>query len=353
MPDLTTVFAGSPEFAASILTHLLRTPFKPNAVFTQPDRPTGRGRKVRANAVKQVATQAGIEVVQPASLRNREAQDMLRSFQPDVFIVAAYGLILPQAVLQIPTYGCLNVHASLLPRWRGAAPIERAIMAGDQETGVCIMQMEKGLDTGPVYAHRVQPISQETTAKQLTTTLADQGAGLLIEVLADFVQAKNGSTALPQPHPQDDALATYAHKLEASDRTIDWAQPADTIAAQIRALADRMPVRGTLGDTSVQILSSRAIEQTLPSEESTPPGTLIDVSKNGIIVQCAIDLLQITALKVERGKGSELNPAAAINGYSDLFFPRRAICDITFDRRTQLKAVPSFCRQEHRPCRKL
>ncbi len=170
MPDLTTVFAGSPEFAASILTHLLRTPFKPKAVFTQPDRPTGRGRKVRANAVKQVATQAGIEVVQPASLRKREAQDMLRSFQPDVFIVAAYGLILPEAVLQIPTYGCLNVHASLLPRWRGAAPIERALMAGDQETGVCIMQMEKGLDTGPVYARRVQPISQDTTAKQLTAS---------------------------------------------------------------------------------------------------------------------------------------------------------------------------------------
>ncbi len=144
---------------------------------------------------------------------------------------------------------------------------------------------------GPVYAHRVHPISQETTAKQLTTTLADEGAELLIEVLADFGQAKSGKTSLPQSHPQDDALATYAHKLEASDRTVDWALPADTIAAQIRALADRMPVRCTLGDTAVQILSSRAIEQTLPSEESTPPGTLIDVSKNGIIVQCAIRLI--------------------------------------------------------------
>lgn len=276
---------------------------------------------MRANAVKQVATEAGIEVVQPASLRNEEAQDTLRAFKPDMFIVAAYGLILPEAVLEIPIYGCLNVHASLLPRWRGAAPIERAIMAGDSETGVCIMQMEKGLDTGPVYARRVQPISEEATAKQLTTMLAIDGAELLVEVMAGFAESKNNNSPIPQAQPQDDTLATYAHKLESSDRSVDWEKSAVSIAAQVRALTDRMPVRCTLGGTAVQILSSQAIEQTLSSNEVTPPGTLIDLSKSGIVVQCETDLLQITAIKVERGKGSVLNPAAAINGYSDLFFP--------------------------------
>jgi len=321
VPELKTVFAGSPEFAARILERLINSPFRPVAVFTQPDRPTGRGRKVRPNAVKQLAETAGIELFQPKSLRDKAAQKLLENQQADVFIVAAYGLILPQAVLDIPQFGCLNVHASLLPRWRGAAPIERAIMAGDKQTGVCIMEMQAGLDTGPVFAQTEIPIADETTALELTEQLADAGGELLIDVLTTIAAAKAEKRKLPTPKAQDDTLATYAHKLEASDRSIDWSESAQSIADKIRALAGRMPVRSLLGEVQVQILQARALQQDLPDAEATPAGTIIDVSKTGIIVQCETDLLQITRIKVERGKGSELDPAAAINGYSDLFFP--------------------------------
>ncbi|MCR9261641.1 MAG: methionyl-tRNA formyltransferase [Pseudomonadaceae bacterium] len=321
MPELKTVFAGSPEFAARILARMIDSPFTPAAVFTQPDRPTGRGRKVRPNAVKQLAETAGIELFQPKSLRDKTAQNLLENQQADVFVVAAYGLILPQAVLDIPRFGCLNVHASLLPRWRGAAPIERAVMAGDKQTGVCIMQMQAGLDTGPVFAQTEIPITADTTALALTQVLADAGGDLLIEVLASFARAKTKKRKLPTPTAQDDNLATYAHKLEASDRSVDWRESAQSIADKIRALAGRMPVRTLLGEVHVQILQAHAVQQNLPDTEATPAGTLIDVSRSGIIVQCETDLLQITRVKVERGKGSELDPAAAINGYSDLFFP--------------------------------
>ncbi len=321
MPELKTVFAGSPEFAARILQRLIDSPFKPGAVFTQPDRPTGRGRKVRPNAVKQLAETAGIELFQPESLRNKAARNLLENQQADVFIVAAYGLILPQAVLDIPRFGCLNVHASLLPRWRGAAPIERAIMAGDKQTGVCIMEMQAGLDTGPVFAQTEIPIAADATALALTEQLADAGGALLIDVLTKFAKAKAEKRKLPTATAQDDTLATYAYKLEASDRMVDWSESAQSIADKIRALAGRMPVRCLLGEVHVQILQARAVQQHLPDAEATPASTIIDVSKTGIIVQCGTDLLQITRIKVERGKGSELDPAAAINGYSDLFFP--------------------------------
>jgi methionyl-tRNA formyltransferase len=321
VPELKTVFAGSPEFAARILARLIESPFQPAAVFTQPDRPTGRGRKVRPNAVKRLAETAGIELFQPKSLRDKAAQNLLENLQPDVFIVAAYGLILPQAVLDIPRFGCLNVHASLLPRWRGAAPIERAVMAGDKETGVCIMEMQAGLDTGPVFAQTEIPIAADATALALTEELADAGGELLIDVLTTFAAAKAEKRKLPTPKAQDDNLATYANKLEAADRMIDWSESAQSIVDKVRALAGRMPVRCLLGEVYVQILQAHTLEQHLPDAEATPAGTLIDVSKRGIIVQCENDLLQITRLKVERGKGSELDPAAAINGYSDLFFP--------------------------------
>ena len=321
MPEFKTVFAGSPEFGARILERLINSPFKPDAVLTQPDRPTGRGRKVRPNAVKQLAENAHIKLYQPASLRHKNTQALLKALDADVFLVAAYGLILPQAVLDIPRFGCLNVHASLLPRWRGAAPIERAIMAGDTQTGVCIMQMEAGLDTGPVYDQVVLPIEKDTSATLLTEQLAEAGGNLLVQVLNTFMTAKAEQHEPPAPAAQDEALATYAHKLEASDRSINWNEPAESIANRIRALAGRMPVRSTLGDAHVQLIEAQVITQKLTDLETTPPGTLIDVSKNGIIIQCATDLLQVTRIKVERGKGRELDPAAAINGYSDLFFP--------------------------------
>ena len=321
MPKLTTAFAGSPAFAAAILKVLAATKFAPVAVLTQPDRPSGRGRKVAANPVKSLAETLALPILQPASLRSSEVHAEIAQLELDVLIVASYGLILPVEVLNLPTYGCLNVHASLLPRWRGAAPIERAIMAGDSETGVCIMQMEEGLDTGPVFASKSVPITEDTTAKDMYDTLADIGAKRLIAVLKTLSAAKAGKRPLPQPQAQNDDLATYAKKLTKDDRIINWQQPAEQIAHQVIALADRLPVRAWVNECGVQFLSARSIEQTILREETVVPGTIVDASNTGLIIQCATDLLQITSLKVERGKGKVLDPAAALNGFSDLFYP--------------------------------
>ena len=183
MTNLTTAFAGSPEFAKTILQHLSDSPFAPKVVLTQPDRPKGRGRKLQANPVKTLAQELAIPVLQPNDFKSQESLDELSHFHPDVLIVAAYGLILPTTVLELPKYGCINVHASLLPRWRGAAPIERAVMAGDTQTGVGIMQMEKGLDTGPVFLEQKVAINNDSTVADLEHQLAVGGAQLLIEVL--------------------------------------------------------------------------------------------------------------------------------------------------------------------------
>lgn len=321
MPKLKTVFAGSPEFAAVILARLADSNYRPAGVFTQPDRPRGRGRKVQPNPVKKLALELDIPALQPASLRKPEAVEALTSFHPDVFIVAAYGLILPAEILAVPTYGCINVHASLLPRWRGAAPIERAMMAGDTETGVCIMKMETGLDTGPVYARDSVPIPDDANAADLEATLAATGAKALLRVLSDFKKAKNGKQTAPVPEPQDSEHATYADKLSALDRKVNWQQSAAQVARQIMALSPRLPVRVEINHSAVQLLRASSIQQSLPQDDHIRPGTLIDVSKNGFLVQCATDLLQITSLKVEQGKGKVLDPAAAINGFSELFYP--------------------------------
>ena len=321
MPKLTTAFAGSPAFAASILGDLAATKFAPIAVLTQPDRASGRGRKVAVNPVKGLAKELDLVILQPPSLRSSEAHAEIAQLDLDVLIVASYGLILPREVLILPTYGCLNVHASLLPRWRGAAPIERAIMAGDAETGVCIMQMEEGLDTGPVYASESVPITDHTTAKDLYQTLAERGAQCLISLLKEISAAKAGKGKPPQAAAQNDDFATYANKLSKNDRIINWQQPAEQIAQQITALADRLPVRVRINECGVQLLAARRLEQTVLRTETVNPGTIVDASANGLTVQCATDLLQITSLKVERGKGKVLDPVAAFNGFKDLFYP--------------------------------
>ena len=321
MPDLITAFAGSPVFAAAILERLIASKYSPALVLTQPDRPKGRGRKLAANPVKKLASNAGIPVAQPVNFKSEQALAELSSCQPDVLIVAAYGLILPPRVLSLPTYGCINVHASMLPRWRGAAPIERAIMAGDRETGVCIMAMEAGLDTGPVYASQQVPIVPGSPASELEATLVEAGSEQLLAVLKKFAAAKAGKADLPVATAQNDDLATYASKLTSADRAVNWQQSAEQIARQVIALADRLPVRVSINGCGVQLLDARYIEQTHLSVEHTVPGTLIDASKEGLTVQCETDLLQITSLKVERGKGKVLDPAAAVNGFKDLFHP--------------------------------
>lgn len=307
---LRLAFAGSPDFAARILGVLQDSSVPCEFVLTQPDRPRGRGRKLTPNPVKVFAADRGIPVSQPISLRDPESAAELRAFGPDVLIVAAYGLLLPEHVLNIPTYGCINVHASLLPRWRGAAPIERAVMAGDLETGVAIMQMEKGLDTGPVFARDSLMIGDYENVELLENQLADIGAHLLIDVLK----------RLPQhPTPQSTEGITYAHKLTATDRIIDWARDASDIARQIWALNRRMPAITTIGQTQIQILQATATHDLTNIAPTGTPGWQTQASKKTVTIECGSGWLQVSKLKINRGKGLAIDAAAARNGYPDLF----------------------------------
>jgi len=223
------VFAGTPEFAVADLQVLLDSGHEVVAVYTQPDRPAGRGRKLKASPVKELAQAAGIPVEQPASLKPVDEQQRLAEYRPDLMVVVAYGLLLPPAVLDIPTRGCVNVHASLLPRWRGAAPIQRSILAGDTETGVTLMQMEAGLDTGPMIASVRCPIGEQDNAQMLHDRLSQLGAQLLAEQL-DAILAGNLN-----PQVQDEALVTYAEKLSKDEAAIDWTRPARRILRQVNA----------------------------------------------------------------------------------------------------------------------
>ena len=277
-------------------------------VLTQPDRPKGRGRTLQASAVKEFAESQQLPLFQPERLLDPESIAPIKDLSLDVLIVAAYGLILPPAVLQLPRFGCINVHASLLPRWRGAAPIERAIMAGDQHTGVCIMQMDEGLDTGPVLSSKGIAITAEDTAITLEQSLAEQGAQLLISTLRE----------LPvDPQPQPTTGANYAPKLTASDRTIDWSRSAAELHLQVRALSDRMPVRCEVNGVVMQILQTANLPQE-DSKRAAAPGTITACTKSGITVQCGAGELVITRLKLNKGKGLAMHAADALNGYGEI-----------------------------------
>ena len=307
---LRLAFAGSPDFAAQILSVLQDSSVPCEFVLTQPDRPSGRGRKLTPNPVKTLAANCGLPVAQPTSLRDPESAAELRAFAPDVLIVAAYGLLLPEHVLNIPTHGCINVHASLLPRWRGAAPIERAVMAGDLETGVTIMHMEKGLDTGPVYASESLVIADYDNVGALENQLAETGAHLLIDVLKRLPQN-------PTPQPADGV--TYAHKLTAIDRVIDWSKGAAEIARHIWALNRRMPAITTIGQTQVQILEASAVYELTEIESKGRPGRQTHTSKKTITIECGSGWIQVSKLKINRGKGLPMDAATARNGYPDVF----------------------------------
>jgi len=282
------VFAGSPDFAAHCLTAILDAGYSVAAVYTQPDRPAGRGRKLQASAVKQVAQQHGLSVMQPASLKSEQAQAELSALAPDLMVVVAYGLLLPPAVLQIPRLGCINVHASLLPRWRGAAPIQRAIAAGDAKTGITIMQMEAGLDTGPMLYKVETEISADDTAASLHDRLAQLGAEALLrslpEVLAQSVTAQ----------VQDDALANYAAKLSKAEAQVDWSEDAETIARKIRAF-NPFPVASTDFDgKALRIWQAKP----LPGGATGQPGQLLSQDKNGMLVACGDGALLITQVQM-------------------------------------------------------
>lgn len=314
---LRTVFAGTPSFAAHILEKLCGSAYRPVAVFTLPQRSSGK--KGKGGAVLEVAQSHHIPVQQPAHFKTTDNVALLTNYRPGVFIVAAYGLILPPSVLTVPTIDCLNVHASLLPRWRGAAPIERAIMAGDKQTGVCIMSMEKGLDTGPVYATEVTSIAQDTDILSLEQSLAESGGDLLVSVLDEFARARAQNSSLPQPVPQLTEGVTYAKKIGSKDRQINWQGCADDVALQVRALASRDPVRSTVNvndkTIGIQIVEAEVIDH---SPYDKPAGTIVATSKAGIDVQCATKILRIKKLRFEKGKGSLLTPADALNGNANL-----------------------------------
>ncbi len=288
------IFAGTPPFAAAALEALADAGHDIVCVLTQPDRPAGRGMKLTPSAVKAAAQARGLPVAQPASLKSPEAQAELAALQPDLMVVAAYGLILPQAVLDIPRRGCLNIHASLLPRWRGAAPIQRALLAGDVQTGITVMQMDAGLDTGAMLAKTVVPIRETDTAGSLHDALAAAGAQAIVAALSGL----DGLT----PERQDAALATYATKLGKEEAQLDWTQPATTLARAVRAY-NPVPGAWTLLDGApLKIWAAEA------TAGAGLPGTVLRADAEGLVVAAGDGAL---ALREIQPAGSKRMPAAA------------------------------------------
>ncbi|WP_164086556.1 methionyl-tRNA formyltransferase [Stenotrophomonas maltophilia] len=300
------VFAGTPEFAVSSLRAAARH-HEVVAVYTQPDRPAGRGRGLAPSPVKLEAVARGIPVYQPESLKDEAAQQQLRDLQPDLMVVVAYGLILPKAVLAIPTHGCWNVHASLLPRWRGAAPIQRAIQAGDATTGVCLMQMEAGLDTGPVLLHQELPIAATDTGGQLHDKLAELGAQVLSDGLG-LLRAGIKPIARPQPEQG----VTYAHKLDKAEAKLDWAQDAGALARTVRAFNPWPIAEVTLAGERVRIHGAVALDEA----HGQAPGTVLAASRDGIDIACGQGVLRLRVLQREGGKA--ITAADYLNARRDL-----------------------------------
>ena len=308
MPDrLRVVFAGTPEFAVPCLEACRAASVEVIAVYTQPDRPAGRGRRPAASAVKQAALAAGLAIEQPESLKTAAVQQRLHELAPDLLVVVAYGLILPRAMLVIPRLGCWNVHASLLPRWRGAAPIQRALLAGDAETGVCLMQMEPGLDTGPVLLTRRTPIAADDTGGRLHDRLAALGAGVLGEGLARVTRGE-ALAARPQP----DVGITYAHKLDKAEAALDFGAPAATLAHKVRAF-DPWPVaEAVLAGERLRVWAAVA----LPGRVDAAPGTLLGAGRDGLDLATGDGILRIT--RIQRAGGRPLPVADFLNARPEL-----------------------------------
>lgn len=312
--SLRIIFAGTPDFAAAHLSDLLNRGFNIVAAYTQPDRPVGRGKKIRPTPVKEVALTHGIPVFQPEELQGDEALQ-LAALSPDIIVVVAYGLILDEEILQIPPYGCINVHASLLPRWRGAAPIERAILAGDKVTGVSIMQMEKGLDTGAVLLRLNTPITNQDNAQTLTSRLLTLGNQGLAEVLNDIPGYQANA------EQQDDSLAVYASKLRKDEALIQWQNPAIEIQHQIQAFYPRSPAYCLLQNDRLRIIQAISVTST----QQDKPGTILAKEEDRILVACGEGALEITKIQFP-GK----NPAGlkdVFNGHPDLFNPGDSLSD--------------------------
>jgi methionyl-tRNA formyltransferase len=297
---MKVIFAGTPEFAAVALRVLHEAGFEIPLVLTQPDRPAGRGMQLQASAVKQYAGAHGMPVAQPVSLRldgkypeiAKEAHELLHATPHDVMVVAAYGLILPRSVLDIPRYGCINIHASLLPRWRGAAPIHRAIEAGDAETGVTIMQMEEGLDTGPMLQMESLPIAQDDTTGSLHDKLAGLGGRMIVDALRKLEQG--GLPATPQPA----AGVCYAAKIAKEEAVLDFSQPADVVARKIRAFNPFPGAFGVFNGMAVKLWCAEASRD--PAR--MPPGTVLAASPAGVVIACGEGSIRVVELQKPGGK---------------------------------------------------
>lgn len=317
MSDLRLCFAGTPDFSAAHLSALITAGHTIDAVYTQPDRPSGRGKKLQPSPVKAVAMAAGLEIKQPVSLKTIEAQQELAAIAPDLLVVVAYGLILPQAVLELPKLGCINVHASLLPRWRGAAPIERALLAGDPVSGVTIMKMDAGLDTGDMLYKQQVEIGPEDDRISLTDKICGAGKLALLHTLSHFHELSS------QAQRQNDSLSTYADKLEKSESLLRWQEPAEKLHRIIRAGLGRAPAFSFINGARLQILEA-SVEQTEPPKT---PGTILEISRHGMLIACGEACLLVTRIALPGKKpwtitdllnsGTDLLQAGAILSHSD------------------------------------
>ena len=286
MSDPRIIFAGTPEFAVASVSALVDSGVTPVAVLTQPDRPAGRGKRLTASPVKRYAAGHDIPVLQPKTLRDEAAAAELEALKPDLLVVAAYGLILPQNVLGIPTQGCLNVHASMLPRWRGAAPIQAAILAGDEQTGVCLMSMTAGLDCGPVFACEALAIGDTEMAGELHDRLAAAGGELLVKHLDEILRGELEASE------QDEDKATYAPKIKNADARLDWELPAEQLARAVRAFN---PVPGAwfmIGDDRM-----KCWQAAVAKADNALPGTIIDAGPDGVVISCGSDALNMLRLQ--------------------------------------------------------
>ena len=301
------VFAGTPEFAAQHLQALLDAGRQIVAVYTQPDRPAGRGQKLMPSPVKQLAVQHGIAVYQPQTLRDPVAQAELAALKPDLMVVVAYGLILPQVVLDTPRLGCINSHASLLPRWRGAAPIQRAVQAGDASSGVTVMQMEAGLDTGPMLLKVSTTITADDTGGSLHDRLARLGSAAVVDAIGKLVAGELRGEV------QDDSQATYAHKLNKDEARIDWSRPAEELERLIRAFNPWPICHSTLRGEPLKVLAASL------GEGTGQPGEILTASKDGLTVACGAGALRLTRLQLPGGK--PLNFADLYNSRREQFAP--------------------------------
>ncbi|MDY6991217.1 MAG: methionyl-tRNA formyltransferase [Pseudomonadota bacterium] len=296
------IFAGTPEFAQPSLQALLNSQHEVVGVYTQPDRPAGRGRQLQASPIKKLALQHGLNVYQPQSLKKTSVQQQLRDLKADLMVVVAYGLLLPQAVLEIPRFGCVNVHASLLPRWRGAAPIQRALMAGDTHTGITLMQMDKGLDSGAMLKQVVCDILPEDTAQKLHDRLAELGARLLAEHIDNLEQLT--------PVIQNETQVTYAAKVEKTEAPLDWQQPAEVLARKVRAFNPWPVAQTQLFGQTIRIWSAQALPEVAVNE---PPGTMAYCGRQGIDIVTAKGVLRL--LTVQRAGGKPISVRDFLNAY--------------------------------------